>query len=63
MVYGFIVVGETREDIFCYIFTVNPGFNLSQYYLYVTQTLIGDGFMVSYVHEVFELCLHDHSRA
>ncbi|KAM5539577.1 hypothetical protein V8D89_006686 [Ganoderma adspersum] len=47
--YGFVVKGDTRETTYDALFDNNlfstPA-NKAQFYLYITQTLIGDGFML-----------------
>ncbi len=46
--YGFVDHGDTRESIHNSLFSSLSGkVDIAQYYIYVTQVLIGDTFMVS----------------
>lgn len=46
--YGFVVKGDTRETAYDTLLNDNSAATIgeAQFYLYVTQTLLGDGFMV-----------------
>ena len=50
-IYGFVDQGDSRQSIEDAFFVVFQGpiraIEVAQYYIYITQTLIGDAFMVS----------------
>ena len=57
--YGFVDQGDTRQsidDAFSLVYQSRIGvIEVAQYYMYVTQTLIGDAFMVSSIWYSFSL--------
>lgn len=46
VVYGFVFLGEDMEGVSDYFFSSGNAGRGARFYIYVTQTLIGDGFMV-----------------